>query len=146
MRDTTMQTLSYMKAEEEFEASQENLGGRSVTSEHLLGTWVNTNTASRGIIKVALAASKGEVALKVFGSCDPEPCDWGEVVANVFASDIHSTEAMAWSASYDFGFMDTQLQAHIRQGVLIIAKFDRFKDDSGRLNYFSKEFFYRIDT
>jgi hypothetical protein len=52
---------------------------------------------------------------------------------------------MSFSAFYDFGFMETQLQAHVRQGVLIIAKFDRFKDNSGRANYFSKEFFYRAE-
>ena len=141
-----MQTLSSMKTEEELEVEGSRRRGGTITSESLLGTWVNTNSATRGIVKVVLTASDGKVVLKVFGSCDPDPYDWGEVNASIFASDIHSNEATAWSAFCEFGFMDIHLQAHIRQGVLIIAKFDRFKDESGRVNYFSKEFFYRTDT
>jgi hypothetical protein len=141
-----MQTLSYMRAEEEPETGAAHPAGGIIIPESLLGVWVNTNSATRGIAKVVLAARENQVVLRVFGKYDPELYDWGEVNAGIFASDINSTEAMAWSAFYEFEFMDIHLQAHIRQGVLIIAKFDRFKDDSGRSNYFSKEFFYRLDT
>jgi hypothetical protein len=140
-----MQTLSYMRAEEEPEAGVAHPVDGTIIPQSLLGVWVNTNSTTRGIAKVILTARENQVVLRAFGRHDPETCDWGEVSASIFASDINSTEAMAWSAFYEFGFMDTHLQAHIRQGVLIIAKFDRFKDDSGRSNYFSKEFFYRID-
>jgi hypothetical protein len=89
---------------------------------------------------------KGEqIVVRIVAAGDPEPSDWGETIASLFAADASSPEAMAFSAFYDFGFMETQLQAHVRQGVLIIAKFDRFKDNSGRSNYFSKEFFYRAE-
>jgi hypothetical protein len=114
--------------------------------EPLLGTWLNTNTASRGILKAVLAREGRQIVLRILASGSPDDYDWGETAADIFAADSSSTEAMAFNAFYDFDFMETQLQGHVRQGVLIIAKFDRFKDGSGRSNYFSKEFFYRTDT
>ena len=49
-------------------------------------------------------------------------------------------------ASYDFGFMDVVLHAWVKQGVLVIAIFNRFRDASGRSNYFDREFFYRAEA
>ncbi len=135
-----MGTLQYMRLDEQAEAQG------SIVAEPLLGTWLNTNTATRGIPKTVLAAKKHGIVLRVFAAGSQQMVDWGETAASIFAADALATEAMAFSAFYDFGFMETQLQGHVRQGVLIIAKFDRFKDDSGRSNYFSKEFFYRTEA
>ncbi len=114
-----------------------------IVAEPLLGTWFNTNAATRGIAKAVLAAKENGIVLRIFATGGEQMVDWGETAASIFAADALATEAMAFSAFYDFGFMETQLQGHVRQGILIIAKFDRFKDNSGRSNYFSKEFFYR---
>jgi hypothetical protein len=112
----------------------------------LSGRWVNTNDSTRGIKKVELTARESRLMVRVFGVCDPSPCDWGEVTAQLFTKDICFHEAMAFIAAYDFGFMETELLAHVKLGVLVIAKFDRFKDDSGRSNHFSREFFYRSEA
>jgi hypothetical protein len=141
-----MQTLSHVGQDEKPRSQAAVREAPGILPASLLGTWVNTNSMTRGIVKAVLAERAGEIVLRIFGSCVPELCDWGEVNARIFAADPQCGEAMAWSAFYEFGFMNTHLQAHIRQGVLIIAKFDRFKDESGRSNYFSKEFFYRIDV
>ena len=132
-----MGALQYMRLDEQAEAQG------PIMAEPLLGTWFNTNTATRGIAKTVLAAKENGIVLRIFAAGSQQIIDWGETAASIFAADALATEAMAFSAFYDFGFMETQLQGHVRQGVLIIAKFDRFKDDSGRSNYFSKEFFYR---
>jgi hypothetical protein len=135
-----MAALACVRAEER--PRSEPIGG-ALTPEPLLGTWVNTNATTRGITKAVLTPSGDDVALRIFGASDDGvPRDWGEVGARPFAENIGSTAATAFSAFYDFGFMETALQAHIRQGLLIIAKFERFKDDSDRSNYFTKEFFY----
>jgi len=144
-----METLKCMRLDERMEATD------LVATEPLLGTWLNTNSATQGITRAVLFAKDGQFKLQILAAGHPGPCDfgetsasffdWGETSASFFAVDASSTEAMAFSAFYDFGFMDTRLQGHVRQGVLIIAKFDRFKDTSGRSNYFSKEFFYRTD-
>lgn len=132
-----MGALQYMRLEEQAEAQG------PVAAEPLLGTWFNTNTATRGIAKTVLSVSDSGIVLRVFAAGIRQVVDWGETPACIFAADALATDAMAFSAFYDFDFMETRLQGHVRQGILIIAKFDRFKDDSGRSNYFSKEFFYR---
>lgn len=134
-----MATLSFMRLDERSESRG------PVAPESLLGTWLNTNSATQGIMRAVLAETGGRVRLQIFADGNPALPEWGEAVASLFAADSSSTEAMAFSASYDFGFMETLLQGHVRQGVLIIAKFDRFKDNCGRSNYFSKEFFYRVE-
>lgn len=134
-----MGTLQYMRLDEQAEAQG------SLVAEPLVGTWFNTNMATRGITKAVLATKDNGIALRIFAAGSQQVVDWGETAASIFAADALATEAMAFSAFYDFGFMETRLQGHVRQGVLIIAKFDRFKDDSGRSNYFSKEFFYRTE-
>jgi hypothetical protein len=135
-----MGALQYMRLDEQAVAQG------SVVPEPLLGTWFNTNTATRGIAKAVLAGKENGIVLRIFAAGSQQMVDWGETAASIFAADALGTEAMAFSAVYEFGFMETQLQGHVRQGVLIIAKFDRFKDDSGRSNYFSKEFFYRTEA
>jgi hypothetical protein len=127
-------------------SGEQALAAGSIHPEPLLGTWLNTNIGTRGIASAILTHKDGQIVLRIVAAGDPEPADWGETAASLFAADASSSEAMAYSAFYDFGFMETQLQAHVRQGVLIIAKFDRFKDNSGRANYFSKEFFYRAKS
>jgi hypothetical protein len=117
-------------------------GGAAIDPQPLVGAWMNTNTGSRGITKVSVSTKDGGVVVRAFGACEPSPCDWGESYADVFADDPDSIEGNAFNAFYDFGFMEIRLQAHIRQGLLVVAKFDRFKDNSGRANYFSKEFFF----
>lgn len=129
--------LQYMRADEQTTA------GASMDPDPLLGTWLNTNTATQGITRAILHANGPGIMVRIFAAGDSGEIDWQDSPASLFAMDTGSSEAMAFSAFYDFGFMETQLQAHVRQGVLIIAKFDRFKDNSGRSNYFSKEFFYR---
>lgn len=135
-----MGALQYMRLDEKAEAQG------PVVAEPLMGTWFNTNAATRGIAKAVLEARENGIVLRIFAAGSPQMVEWGEAAVCIFAADVLATEAMAFSASYDFGFMETQLQGHVRQGVLILAKFDRFKDDSGRSNYFSKEFFYRAEA
>ena len=134
-----MATLSCMRLDERIEARA------AVSLEPLLGTWLNTNSTTHGISRAALTDKGHQVVVHIFADGNREHPEGGEAVATVFAADSSSTEAMAFSAFYDFGFMETLLQGHVRQGVLIIAKFDRFKDNSGRSNCFSKEFFYRTE-
>lgn len=112
----------------------------------LLGVWVNTNSATGGIVQVLLDTKDGAFSVHAFGACDPLPCDWGEVKAEVFAENVSSDEGKTLLAYYDLGFLEAYLHAWVKLGVLVIVKFDRFKDGSGRSNRFSREFFYRLET
>src|SRR5262245_48287786 len=117
-----MTSLTCLRSEERSPATH------SIIPEPLLGTWLNTNAATRGIASAILTRKGGQILLRIVAEGSPDRYDWGETAASLFTADTSSGEAMAFSAFYDFGFMETQLQAHVRQGVLIIAKFDRFKD------------------
>lgn len=109
----------------------------------LAGAWVNTNPASAGIAKIVLTKNGSELSLRVLGACAPDPCDWGEVTANVFADAPGSREATSFTASYDLDFMSVRLLTYVVKGVLVVVSFNFFHDDSGRSNYFGKEFFFR---
>jgi hypothetical protein len=110
------------------------------------GTWINTNdSALHKIARVVLTTRDGLLLVHAYGDCSPELCDWGEVDAAVFADSIDSLTAMSFSAIYDFGFMETYLQANLKHGTLVIASCNRFRDSSGRSDYYTREFFYRIE-
>ena len=57
--------------------------------------------------------------------------------------DAETTEALAFEATYDHGFLEVHLQANVKAGVLVVASLNRFVDDSGRSSYFTREFYYR---
>ena len=60
----------------------------------------------------------------------------------LYSTGVQSSDVMAFSATYDFGFLETRLEANLSLGLLVIANLNTFRDGSGRSNYFSREFFY----
>jgi hypothetical protein len=129
----------------------EDLSAANVTEEAmagvdlflLLGTWINTNRNASGIPKVVIELKEGTVWVRVFGAGESEAHDWGEVQAGVYTDGVGLHQATSFTTFYDFGFMDVRLQTYLAKGVLVIVSYTQFKDDSGRTNYFGKEFFYR---
>ena len=111
----------------------------------LLGDWRNTN--QRGGIEriVCEPAGHDRLTVRCYGRTEPEPRDWGAVEAPVFAFTFDSTQAGAFLAIFDLGFLEVRLQANVKAGVLVVATFNRFNDASGRSNYFEREFFYRTE-
>jgi hypothetical protein len=106
------------------------------------GDWITTNSASRGIARIKIAPRDGGLVVHAFGASQPELSDWGEVQAEVFIEGGYPSRIRAFRAVYDFDFLETCLQAKTEKGVLVVASFNRFKDQSGRSSYFSREFFY----
>ncbi len=106
----------------------------------LVGDWRNTNPAA-GIGRIVVEPSSGGgVTVHVTSSTR----DWGRVDAPVFAFEFDSDKAGAFLAVYDLGFEEVRLQVNVKLGVLVVASFNQFKDDSGRSSYFNREFFYRV--
>ncbi len=128
---------------------QDSLGSESAPAGELdlsplLKTWENTYDKTHGIVRVSLSEVDGALFVRAFGACEPAPCDWGEVQADiVFADGVGSGKANAFTATYDFGYLEAHLQGNINKGLLILASFNRFKDGSGRADYFSREYFHR---
>lgn len=108
----------------------------AITPGRLLGTWTNCDKATRGVVKVILS---GNLVVQAFGACHPTPCDWGKAEkTDLWAADVSSSQAVAFSALWTFGFKATIMVGVLDRGSLIVETFDAFTDGSGRSNYYSK--------
>jgi hypothetical protein len=137
-----MEDVKVVKTEDHVELPTTATNGSPLQLNTLPGIWLNTNRASRGIVKVVTTLHGSKLRIRVFGASDPEPCDWGEVEAEaLYANNISSHLAAGFIARYRFDFSETHLQANWNQGLLVLATFTYFKDGSKRSNYFSREFF-----
>lgn len=108
----------------------------------LPGVWLNSNPNTNGIARMVMSESDGRLALQVFAVGPDGLIDWG-VTTNieVFAGLPDSRVAAGFTCSYDFGFAETELQGMIMKGLLVLAQFHRFKDDSKRADYFVREYY-----
>jgi hypothetical protein len=137
-----MATLEFTRTEDRLSDETAPGGAMAVDAEPLVGTWLNTDKKTRGIVRLFLTLNGGALKVRAFGACDPAPCDWGEVQGAAFSSGVSSNEGMAFTALFDFGFMETLLAVYLKGGILVLDSFNTFNDDSGRANYFSREFFH----
>jgi hypothetical protein len=114
---------------------------RSIDTSSLPGVWVNSNPDSNGIARMVLSESEGELLLHVYGIGPDGLIDWGKTPVTVFTAGPSSNAAAGFTCSYDFGFVETRLQAMILKGLIVLAELHRFKDDSNRANFFVREYF-----
>lgn len=109
----------------------------AVSPAQLVGTWVNCDHTTRGLIRLMIAASGKEITVHGFGACSPTPCDWGLANGLVYSSNVTASPAIAFTATYNFGFKQTVIVGHLMNGALIVETFDHFTDSSGRSDYYS---------
>lgn len=109
----------------------------------LLGSWVNVNPATRGIVKLIIGFTPGATSVHVFGACVPTPCDWGTVKGISYSTDVSSPRATAFTAHYVVPFKDTEIAGHLEGVFLVVESFNHFKDGSGRFDYYTRETFRR---
>jgi hypothetical protein len=140
-----MESVQCVKAED-----QVGIPAAIIQNEHSLrlddlpGIWLNTDSSTRGIVKVVTAVNGSELTVRAFGAGNPNPVDWGEVGADyIYALSLSSRVAAGFTARYRFDFAEIHLQANWNQGLLVLASFTSFKDGSNRSNYFSRDFFHR---
>lgn len=107
----------------------------------LPGTWVNSNPATNGIARMTVTEDAGRLSLRAYGVGPDGLIDWGDAPVEVFAASPSSRAAAGFTCVYDFGFCETRLQGMIMKGLLVLAQFHRFKDASGRADYFVREYF-----
>jgi hypothetical protein len=105
------------------------------------GLWVNSNPDTKGIARMVMSESKGKLSLQVYAIAPDGLIDWGKADVTVFAALPSSRAGAGFTCLYDFGFAETQLQGMIMKGLLVLAQFHRFKDDSKRVDYFVREYF-----
>ena len=137
MPKAAMESIRYLRAKDRHAADG------PLDLAPLVGTWIATDETTGGIVKVLVSEIDGGLAVHAFGACEPEPCDWGRAAtAEAYATSPAARDATGFTAHYDFGFLRTRLEANLGKGLLIIAAFNTFHDESGRADYFSRTFFH----
>src|SRR5688500_1811286 len=107
----------------------------------LLGTWINSNPDTHSVAVVKAMDSDGKLKLQVSAVGPDGLIDWGVADAHVFAATPESHAAAGFTCRYEFSQGETRLQGMIMKGLLVLAQFHRFKDDSDRESYFLREYF-----
>ena len=107
----------------------------------LVGTWVNSNPDSTGVVRMVVSQSGGKLSLRVYAIGPEGLIDWGLTDLNLFTAGPSSRVAAGFTCLYDFGFVETRLQAMILKGLIVLAQIHSFKDDSNRADYFVREYF-----
>jgi hypothetical protein len=110
-----------------------------------VGHWRNTASPGSSIDSVSFAASDFGLKMEAVGSDWTGPRDWGTADVEVYVEVGAVSDPAKIKVFYDLGSMGVLLHGWVKQGVLVLALFRRFKDGGGRSDYFDREFFYRTD-
>jgi hypothetical protein len=116
----------------------------SIDASALIGTWVNSNPDTNGIARLVMSQAGEGLTLQTFAIGPDGLIDWGTTDVTVLASTASSRAGAGFVCGYDFGFAETRLQGMIMKGLLVLAQFHHFKDDSQRAGYFVREY-YSLD-
>jgi hypothetical protein len=109
-----------------------------------LGRWISTNPRTTALAEATFTGGPRGVTLRVLGvGKECGRIDWGPTPATLLVDDQGEEVPTKVKASYDFGFMDVSLHGWVKQGVLVLAVFSRFRDDDGRVGHFDREFFFK---
>lgn len=110
----------------------------AVSPGALVGTWVNVDHHTRGMVRLMITANGNAITVHGFGACTPTPCDWGTAPGIVYAENVTATPGIAFTATYNFSFKHTTLVGHLLDGALLVESFDHFTDKSGRSDYYAQ--------
>lgn len=114
---------------------------RDVDRGALIGNWINSNPDTNSIARVNIFEADGKLQLQAFAVGPDGLVNWGATGIKVFASGPASRVGAGFAATLDRGVVETRLQAMIMKGLLVLAQFHLFKDDSGRASYFLREYY-----
>jgi hypothetical protein len=113
----------------------------ALETSSLPGIWINSNPDTKGIARLVVSESNGNLSIQAFAIGPEGLIDWEATELAVFASTPTSRAATGFTCLFDFGFAETELQGMIMKGLLVLAQFHRFKDESKRADYFLREYF-----
>jgi hypothetical protein len=113
----------------------------------LTHNWRHTDPEPDNLREVRIHGTSKTLTIQCFGTGVPVPLHSPTAPADtLFAAHPGSGEAMAFFAEINFGHMVSRFQGNVNLGLLVLAGFHDFKDGSSRSNYFSREFFYSVDS
>ncbi|HIK03891.1 MAG TPA: hypothetical protein IGS40_04125 [Trichormus sp. M33_DOE_039] len=110
-----------------------------------VGTWVNKDANTRGITRLVITSAGGnKLNIRVFGQCHPQDCDWGTTTLATYGVNVQDTNHGYGSATYNKGFANTFLGLGYAGNQIMVQSYTQFLDNSGRQNYYSREYFQKI--
>jgi hypothetical protein len=104
----------------------------------MVGTWVNTDSSTRGITKLVITETGNTYEVHGFGKCSPTDCDWGKKPMTTYGSNVSDVTHQVGTAIYNPGFSESTLTMEQSGGQIIVHDFTRFTDNSGRQNYHAR--------
>lgn len=113
----------------------------ALDTSSLPGIWINSNPDTNGIARMVVSESDRSLSIQAYAIGPDGLIDWGTTQLAIFASTPTSRTAAGFTCLFDFGFAETELQGMIMKGLLVLAQFHRFKDESKRADYFLREYF-----
>jgi hypothetical protein len=116
--------------------------GAGVNLSHLLGTWINTYRETRSLSRFTLNEGASGYAIETRAG----DRSLGETAVRPFSANVDSRAADGFTAAYDFDFLEMLLSAYCAKGLIVVSQYTRFKDGSGRPDYFNREFFFKEEA
>jgi len=117
----------------------------------LYGTWVNLNSATRGVKQVVIGRTLvGGATVDAFGACVPTLCEWGRVPAIVYGANVSSPTGATFQSNQRFLSAGKEWSRITLTGRVVktpiglrltLRHFTTFSDGSGRKNYSTAETF-----
>jgi hypothetical protein len=111
----------------------------SAAASDFVGTWINTNRATRGIVRVVVSPS---MQMRAYGACTPRPCDWGMSRMITYGRSVSDRNHTASTVHYTFPFKQVEVVGKLTApNLLSLTDFNVFTDNSGRQNYYTEQRF-----
>jgi hypothetical protein len=131
--------MQFAQIRDRVDAVPQSAGAGNLST--LAGVWVNSNPETTGITRMVITQSGSQLSLQVYAIGPEGLIDWGPVDIDVFTARPASQVAAGFTCLYDFGFVETRLQAMILKGLIVLAQIHRFKGGDNRVDYFVREYF-----
>jgi hypothetical protein len=112
----------------------------------LLGTWINTWRETRSLCRFTLAPSASGYSIETVAATEGGSQTLGKTEVSPFSPNVNSRKADGFTARYDFEFLEMSLAAYGAKGLIVVSQYTRFKDGSGRPDYFNREFFFKEES
>jgi hypothetical protein len=126
--------------------SREAGAATGVDLTELLGTWINTYRETRSLCRFTLAPGASGYTIETVVATEETGRTLGKTEVRPFAANVNSRKADGFTARYDFEFLEMSLAAYCAKGLIVVSQYTRFKDGSGRPDYFNREFFFKEES
>lgn len=102
------------------------------------GLWVNEDELTKAITKCKISYKNNSFIVQMWGACYPQDCDWGENIANDVQKGTNKFQLL-----WDQEFAESLVNYEIIEGKLKVTNKRHYKDNSGRSDNTSVEYFQK---